>query len=68
MRPIARVDIENHLSEQEVITDAFSNNEEDTQEIERVKIVSNKICIHDDLAKENMVFSKESRSAVVVIG
>ena len=51
------MDVGTQLSEQEVITDAFSNNEADTQEIERVKIGSNKICIREDLAKEKVVFT-----------
>ena len=53
-----------HLSEKEVITDAFSNNEANTQDIERVKIGSDKICIREDLAKEKMVFSKETSHAI----
>ena len=57
-----------HLSEREIITDAFSNSETNTQEIERVRISSNKICIREDLAKEEMVFSKESSSAVFEMG
>ena len=35
-----------------------------TKDIERIKIGSNKICIREDLAKENMMFSKESRQAI----
>ena len=38
MRPVTKVDIGTHLSEQEVITYLFSNNEVNTQEIEQVKI------------------------------
>ena len=53
-----------HLIEQEVVTDAFSNNEADAQEIERVKIGSNKICNRGDLAKEKMVFSEELSRAI----
>ena len=53
-----------HLSEKGVITDAFSNNEANTQDIERVKIGPNNICIREDLAKEKMVFSKESSRAI----
>ena len=53
-----------HLSEQEVITCVFSNNEVDTQEIERVKIGWNIICIREDLAKVKIVFSKESSCAI----
>ena len=46
----------------------FSNNEANTQEIERVQIGSNKICIREDLAKEKMVFSKESSRAIFEMG
>ena len=58
------VQVGTHLSEKEVITDAFSNNEANTQDIERVKIGPNKICIREDLAKEKVVFSKESSRAI----
>ena len=47
--------------EKEVLTNAFSNNEANTQEIERMKIGSNKICVREDLAKEKMVFSVRLR-------
>ena len=53
-----------HLTEKEAFTDAFSNNEAKTEEIERIRIGSNKICIREDLAKEKMVFSKESSRAI----
>ena len=56
----SEVDVGIHLSEQEVLTDPFSNNEANTQDIERVEIGSNNICFPEDLAKEKMVFSKES--------
>ena len=58
------MDVDTHLSEQEVITDALSSNEAHAQELERVKIESNKICIREDLAKEKMVVTKESSRAV----
>ena len=64
VRAASKVDVGTHLSEQEVITDAFSYNEADTQEIERVKIGSNKICIREDQADEKIVFSKESSPSV----
>ena len=67
VRATSEVDVGTHLGEQEVITDAFSNNEANTQEIERVKIGSNKIGIREDIAKETMVFSKESSRAVFEI-
>ena len=41
----SEADAETHLTEKEVLTDAFSNNEANTQEVERVQIGSNKICI-----------------------
>ena len=68
MRTFTKVDVGTHLSEQEVITDAFSNTEANTQEIERMKIGSDKICIREDLAEEKMVFSKESSRAVFEMG
>ena len=68
MRTVSKVDVGTHLSEQEVIADAFSNNEANTQEIERVKIGSNKTCVREDLAKEKMVFSRESSRAVFEMG
>ena len=68
VRAVSKVDVGTHLSEQEVITDAFSNNEANTQEIERVRIGSNKICIREYLAKEKMVFSKGSSRAVFEMG
>ena len=37
----SEADVGTHISEKEVVTDAFSNNEADTQDIERVKIGSN---------------------------
>ena len=43
MRPILKVDVGTRLSEQEVITGAHSKNEATGQEVQRVKIGSNKI-------------------------
>ena len=60
-RTASKVDVGTHLSEQEVITDAFLNNEANVQEIERVKIRSNKNCIGEDLAKENMVHLRDGQ-------
>ena len=68
LRTVSKVDVGTYLSEQEVITDAFSNNEANTQEIERVKIGSNKICIREDSATDKMVFSKESSRVVFEMG
>ena len=42
----------------------FPSDDMNYQIIERVKIGSNKICIREDLAMENMVFSQESSQAV----
>ena len=68
VRTVSKVDVAAHLSELEVIRDVLSNNEANTQELERVKIGSNKICFREDLAKEKMVFSKESSRAVFEMG
>ena len=64
VRTIPKVDVGTHLTEQEVITVAFSNNETNAQEIERVKIGSNKICIREDLAEAKMVSKKNSLPVV----
>ena len=53
-----------HLTEKEALTNALTNNEANTQEIERIKIRLNKICFREDLAKEKMVFSKGSSRAI----
>ena len=42
MRTVSKEEVGTHLSEQEVITDALSNNEANTQELERLKTGSNK--------------------------
>ena len=68
VRATSEVDVGTHLSEQEVITDAFSNNEANTQDIERLKICSNKICIREDLAEEKMVFTRESSRDTLEMG
>ena len=47
-RTASQVDVGTHLSGQEVAADALLKNEANTQEIERVKIGSNKICIRED--------------------
>ena len=63
------MDVETHLNDEEVITVfAFSNFEGNTQEIERVKIEPNKICIREGLATDKKVFSKESSRAVFEMG
>ena len=53
-----------HLTEREALADAFSNTDSNTQEIERIKIGSNKYVIREDLAKEKMVFSKGSQQRI----
>ena len=45
MQSISKMDVDTHLGDREVSTDAFSNNEANNQIIERVNIGSNKICI-----------------------
>ena len=68
MRAVKKVDVGAHLSEQEVITDACSNNEPNTQEIARVKTGSDKICTRGDLATDKMIFSEESSRAIFEMG
>ena len=68
VRTASKVDVGIHLSEQKVVTNALLKNEANTQEIERVKIGSNKICIREDLAKDKMVFSEESSRAIFEMG
>ena len=67
-RTASKVHVGAHLSEQEVVTDAVLKNEANTQEIQRVKIGSNNICIREDLAKDKMVFSEKSGRAVFKMG
>ena len=64
----SEADADIHLTEKEALTDAFSNNEASTQEIERIKIGSNRNCIREDLAKVEMVLSKESSRAIFEMG
>ena len=47
----SKVDVHSHLSGQEVATDAIVKEEANAQEIERVKIGSNDICIREDPPK-----------------
>ena len=61
VRATSEADVGTHLSEKEVITDAFSNNEANTQDIERGKIFRTKFV-------EKMVFSKESSCAISEMG
>ena len=67
-RTASKVDVGIHLSEQEVVTDALFKNGAKTQELERVNIGSNKICIREDLAEDKMVFSEESTRAIFEMG
>ena len=72
----SNVDVDTHLGKKEVSTNALLESEavkEDiadtnTKAIERIKIGSNKFCIREDLAKENMMFSQESSQAIFEIG
>ena len=68
VRATCEADVGTHLSEKEVITGAFSNNEGNTQDNGRVNLGSNEICIREDPAKEKMVFSKESSRAICEMG
>ena len=63
-RTASKVDVGTDLSGQEVTTDTLLKNEANTQEIERVKIGSNEMCIREDLAKDKMIFSEESSRAM----
>ena len=67
-RTASKEDVGTHLSEQEVVTDALLKNKANTQEIARVKIGSNKICVREDLNKDNMVFSEASSRAIFEMG
>ena len=56
--------------QKEDITDTISKTEivkkeTNTEAIDENKMVPNKICIRNDLAKENMMFSPESRQAIM---
>ena len=62
------MDVDTDLRGQEVTADALLKNEANTEEIKRVKIVSNKTCIREDLAKDKMMFSEESSRAVFEMG
>ena len=68
MQSISKMDVDTHLGDKEVSTDAFSNNEANDQVIQRVKVGSNNICIREHLAQEKMVFSEESSQAVFEMG
>ena len=69
-------DVDSHLSDEDVSTDAFLKNEAlqeeltdmNTKIIERIKVGSKKICIREDLAKDKMVFSQQSSHAIFEMG
>ena len=70
------MDVDAHLGNKEVSTNALSQAEAvkeeiaetNTKAIERIKIGSTKICIREDLAKKNMMFSQESGQAIFEMG
>ena len=57
---LKKEDITDMVSQIESVTE-----ESKTEVMERIKIGSNKICIRNDLAKKNMLFSQESCQAIV---
>ena len=58
--------ITNTLSQAEAVKEEIA--EKNTEVIERIRIGSNKICVREDLAKENMMFSQESNHAIFEMG
>ena len=68
---ISDMNVDTHLSDKEVNTDALVKDEAVTEEltdtntkaIEGIKIGSNKLCIREDLARERMVSRQESSQA-----
>ena len=68
MQSISKMDVDTHLGDKYVNTNAFPNDEANNQVIERVKIGSNNLCIREDLAKEKMVFRQESSQAIFEMG
>ena len=70
------MNVDTHLIDKEVSTDALVKNEAVKEEltdaftkpIEVIQIGSNKICIREDLAKEKMVFSQESSQTIFEMG
>ena len=70
------MDVDSHLSDKEVITNALLKSEDVKEEItetntkanERTKSGSNKFCIREDLAKEKLMFSQESSQAIFEMG
>ena len=65
----SETDVGTHLSEKKKSSQMHSRTTRRiTQDVERVKIGSHKICIREDLAKEKMVFSEESSRAIFEMG
>ena len=70
------MEVDTHLGDKEVNTNALLENEvveeeltdAKTKVIERIKICSNKTCTRQDLAKEKVVFSQESSQAIFEMG
>ena len=54
------------FSKDETVKEEFT--ETKTEEIERIELGSNKICIRDDLVKNTMMFSEESSQAIFDMG
>ena len=72
----SNMDVDTHRSNKEVSTKTLLQSEAvkeeltdtTTKAVERIKIGSNKNCIREDLAKENMMFSQESGQAIFEMG
>ena len=72
----SNMDVDTHLGNKDVSTTALLEREAvkeiiaetKTKAIERIKIASNKICIREDLAKENMMFSQEYSQVIFGMG
>ena len=60
--PTSEAEAETQLTVKEELTDT------NTKEIGRINIGSNKTCIREDLAKEKMVFSRESSQTIFKMG
>ena len=70
------MDVDTHLGNKEVSTNAFLQSEAvkeeiaetNTKAIKRIKTGSNEICSHEDTAMENIMFSQESSQAMFEMG
>ena len=60
---VKKEDITDTISQTEAVKEEAS-----TEAIDKIKIGSNKICIRNDLAKKNMMFSPESCQAIMDMG